>query len=157
MKHSEILATMRSLPDELERLVQGLSGDELGWRPSPQDWSIIEIGCHLRDDGEISTLRIQRLATEDGPTIEPYNEEELASTRNYRGDEMHRVLPAVRSAWTGLAGTLERLPPDAWQRVGHHPERGRVTIASEALQYAEHARQHVGQINAILERLPAQP
>ncbi len=115
---------------------------------------MIEICCHLRDSGEISTLRIQRLATEDTPTLDPYDEQALAIERHYQDDDLGRVLPAMRSAWNGLGETLADLPPEAWQRAGHHPERGTVTIASEALRYAEHAREHTEQMKMMLTQLP---
>jgi hypothetical protein len=154
MNPAQLLSAIRSLPGDIERLADGLADDLLRRRCSPGDWSMIEICCHLRDSGEISTLRIQRLATEDTPTLDPYDEQALAIERHYQDDDLGRVLPAMRSAWNGLGETLADLPPEAWQRAGHHPERGTVTIASEALRYAEHAREHTEQMKMMLTQLP---
>lgn len=154
MNPGQLISAIRSLPGDIERLVEGLSDDLLRRRHSPRDWSVIEICCHLRDSGEISALRIQRLGTEDEPTLDRYDEQALAVERRYQDDDLGRVLPAVRSAWSGLAETLAGLSPEAWQRAGHHPERGTVTVASEALRYAEHAREHTEQMKMMLAQLP---
>lgn len=153
MERREIIATVRSLPDNVEPLTTGLSSEQLRWRASPDEWSIIEVCCHLRDAGEISTLRITRLASEDDPTIEAYDEQALAHEPNYHGDEIDRVRPALRAAWSGLAETLQRLPPEAWERAGRHPERGALTLASEAQRYAEHARTHLEQLGTLCQRM----
>jgi len=153
MERAEIISTVRSLPDNVEPLIIGLSSEQLRWRASPDEWSIIEVCCHVRDAGEISTLRITRLATEDDPTIEGYDEQALARERDYLGDDIARVRPALRTAWSGLAETLERLPPEAWQRAGRHPERGALTLAIEAQRYAEHARTHLEQLRTLCQRM----
>jgi hypothetical protein len=153
MERNEVIATIRALPDGVTGLVGELAAEQLRRHLSPGEWSVLEICCHLRDDGEISTQRIQRLATEDNPAIEGYDEAALAAERNYGGDDIARVLPALRAAWAELAQTLEQLPPDAWQRAGSHPERGALTLGSEAQDYANHAHEHTAQLRAMRERL----
>ena len=150
MERDEIIATIRSLPDEIERLLNGLSDTQLRRRENGDAWSVIEVCCHLRDAGEQSVLRISRLAHEDSPVLEPYDEQQLAIERNYRQDDIARVLPAIRAVWTALAETLERLPPEAWLRAGSHPERGALTLASEAERYANHTRIHIDQVRSLL-------
>lgn len=155
MDHAEIMATIRPLSDRIEPLVEGLSREDAGRRPSSDEWSVLEVCCHLRDSGEISVQRIERLANEDEPTLEPYDEVALAIERNYRGDELSRVLPPIREAWTALADLLASLGEAAWARQGEHPERGDITIESEAQRYAEHASMHLEQIEAALLPQPS--
>jgi hypothetical protein len=152
LDNAEIIATISALPGRIEALVAGLSREDAGRRPSDAGWSVLEVCCHLRDAGEYSLLRIRRLANEDGPVLEPYDEVALAIERNYRGDELSRVLPPLREAWTELAELLASLPEAAWARSGTHPERGRLTLESEARRYAEHASMHLAQLEAALQR-----
>ncbi len=49
MNRAEITAYLRSVPDLIEEILLGLSDDELRRRPSPDDWSALEVCCHLRD------------------------------------------------------------------------------------------------------------
>ena len=152
--HAEIVSTIRALPGRIEPLVAGRTREDIAQRPSQDEWSALEVCCHLRDSGEISVQRIDRLATEDETVLEPYDEGALALERKYREDDLGRVLQALRSAWSGLADLLASLPESAWQRAGAHPERGAVSIDSEARRYADHARLHLQQIEAVLHKLP---
>ena len=151
MDREEIIATIRSLPNEMEPLLDGLSDDKLRRRPSAQEWSVLEVLCHLRDSAEIEGLRVRRLVEEENPTLEPYDQEALARDRDYQGDDSLRVRTAVRAFWGGLAYQLERLSEAQWQRAGTHPEQGRVTVGSRAERMAQHAQEHTEQMRAARE------
>ena len=148
MDQAEIIAAIRSLPDQLEPLLEGLSDEQLRQRPSPEEWSLLEVLCHLRDAAEIEGLRIRRLVEEDEPSIEPYDQEALARDRDYRGDDPSRVRTALRAFWGGLAYQLEHLSGEEWERSGTHPQQGRLTVASRAQLNAEHAQEHAAQMRA---------
>ncbi len=150
MNRDEIIATLRGLPDEIDALTAGLSDEQMRSRPSPDEWSVLEVCCHLRDSAEIEGMRIRRLVEEENPTLEPYDQESLARDRDYQGDDPRRVRTAVRAFWGGLAYQLERLSDQEWQRAGTHPEQGRVTAASRGERMAEHAREHLSQLRAAL-------
>jgi hypothetical protein len=155
MIRQEIIAAIRTLPDTVEPLLDDLSDDQIRRRPRAGEWSIIEVCCHLRDFAEIEGLRIQRLASEDNPTLEPYDQEALAIERSYQGDDINGVRLALRAFWDGLANTLENLSEEDWQRPGYHPEQGAATVRSRAELEVEHAHVHIEQIRAL--RSPAPP
>ena len=153
MNREEITAYLRQVPDLIDEALQGLSDDELRHQPSPDEWSILEVCCHLRDAADFEGQRIRRLVEEDGPTLEPYDQEALARERNYQGDDPRRVAIALRAFWGGLAYQLEGLSDEEWERGGTHPEIGAVSVRSRAELEVEHARAHVEQIRAICERM----
>jgi len=152
MTRREIIEAIRSLPNEIDALSGGLSDDQLRWRLAPDQWSILEVCCHLRDSAEIEGRRIRRLANEDNPFIEAFDQEELARARNYIGDDPKRVRTALRPCWGGLAELLEGLSEADWQRPGTHRETGPTTIAQRAQLNADHARTHIEQMREIRER-----
>ena len=152
MDRATITAYLRQVPDLIGEAIQGLSEDDLRRRPSPDEWSILEVCCHLRDFAEIEGQRVRRLVEEDGPTLEPYDQEALARERNYQDDDPRRVRTALRAFWGGLAYQLESLTDEQWERGGVHPERGPVTVRSRAEAEVEHAQAHVQQLRAMRER-----
>lgn len=152
MDRSEVTDYLRRVPDLIEGAVQGLSDDELRRRPSPDGWSILEICCHLRDAAEEEGVRIRRLVEEDGPVLEPYDEQEWARERDYQGDDPSRVRAALRAFFGGLAYQLEGLSDEQWERGGTHPESGPVTVRSRAEAEVAHARAHLEQIRATRSR-----
>ena len=153
MDRAEITAYLRGVPDHIETAVEGLSDDDLRHRPSPDEWSILEVCCHMRDYAEIEGQRIRLLVEEDEPTLVPYDQETLARERNYPGEDPGRVRTALRAFWGGLAYQLEGLSDEQWERGGVHPEIGPVTVRSRAELEVEHARAHLAQLKALREGL----
>jgi len=153
VSRQQIIDALRALPDQIEELVQGLSEDALGWRPSPGEWSIKEVCCHLRDSFEIDGERLRHILSENEPFLAAYDQEALARERDYQNESMPLVLAALRAFSGGLAYLLENLGEEEWQRTGQHEERGPISIAQYAQLLADHARQHLEQIRALRGQL----
>jgi len=154
MTRQQTIDALRALPSQIEELVQGLSEDALRWRPSPQEWSIKEVCCHLRDFTEIGGERIHYMLSENNPFLPSYDQEALARERDYQNESMPLVLTAIRAFWGGLAYLLENLGEEDWQRRGRHEERGPTTVALEAKVMGDHAREHLEQIKTLRGQLP---
>ena len=153
MERTEITDYLRQLPDLIEDVLHGLSDDELRRRPSPNEWSALEVCCHLRDSAQEEGVRVRRLVEEEDPTLEPYDQETWARERNYKGDDPARVRTALRAFWGGLAYQLEGLSDQQWERGGTHPETGPVTVRSRAEDEVEHAQAHLEQLRAIRDQM----
>lgn len=164
MTRQEIVDALRALPSQIEQLVQGLPEDALRWRPSPHEWSIVEVCCHLRDFSEIGGERIHHMLSEDEPFLPSYDQEALARERDYQSEDMPLVLTALRAFSGGLAYLLENLGEEEWQCTGR-PEGalagmspgagkpGLISIAQYAQLLADHAREHLEQIKTLREQL----
>jgi len=153
MDRAEVTAYLRTVPDVIEEVLQGLSDDDFCRRSSPDEWSALEVCCHLRDDAEEEGVRVRRLVEENGPALEAYDQEAWARERNYQGDDPARIRTALRAFWGGLAYQLEGLSDEQWERGGTHPESGPVTVRSRAEDEVEHARTHLEQLGAIRQTL----
>ena len=153
MDRAEITAYLRQVPDLIDDATGGLSEDELHRRPSPDEWSVLEVCCHLRDYAEIEGERVRRLVEESEPALASYDQEALARERDYPGDDIRRVRTALRAFWGGLAYQLEGLTDEQWERGGSHPEIGRVTVRSRAELAVEHGQAHLAQLKALREGL----
>ena len=149
MTRQEIADALRALPSQIEELVQGLSEDALCWRPSPSEWSIKEVCCHLRDFSEIGGERIHHILSEDDPFLPAHDQEALARERDYQSEGMSLVLTALRAFSGGLAYLLENLGEEDWQRRGRHEERGPNSVDRYAQLLADHASEHLEQIRAL--------
>ena len=155
MSRQQIIDALRALPDQIEELVQGLSEDALGWRPSPGEWSIKEVCCHLRDSFEIDGERLRHILSENEPFLAAYDQEALAHERDYQNESMPLILTALRAFSGGIAYALEGLSEEQWQRGGRHEERGPISVGGYTEQQAEHVRAHLEQIRA-LQSAPGQ-
>ncbi len=153
MDRSEVTDYLRRVPDLIDEAIDRLSDDDLRRRPSPDDWSALEVCCHLRDYAEIEGQRVRRLVEEDEPALEAWDEQELAAERNYQGDDPGRVRTALRAFWGGLAYQLEGLTDAQWERSGSHSEIGRVTVRSRTERQVAHAQAHLEQLRAIRQQV----
>ncbi len=153
MDRAEVTTYLRTVPDVIEEVLQGLSDHDFRCRPSPDEWSILEVCCHLRDYAQIEGQRVRRLVEEDEPALEGWDEQELARERQYAEDDPHRVRTALCAFWGGLAYQLEGLTDEQWERGGTHPEIGRVSVRSRADRQVKHARTHLKQLREIRQTL----
>ena len=140
---------MAEAPDRLRRLIRGLTERQLATKPAPGKWSIKEILAHLADGEVILGSRYRFIGAHDRPAIPSYDQDLFAAKLgplNATGADLVDDFAMVRAANLGL---LERLPDEAWDRVGLHSERGEESIRKLVAMYAGHDRHHIAQVETI--------
>jgi hypothetical protein len=143
------IAAIKDLPSLLEKALRGLRPDQLEIPYRPGGWTIRQVIHHLADSHMNAFIRMKLLLTEDHPTLKPYDQDAWAKTADVSGVDpgsSTEILRALHERWGVL---LESLPDDAWERTGHHPERGEVSMTNILSIYAEHGRKHVEQITGL--------
>jgi DinB superfamily len=124
--------------------IEGLSREELTAFPVSGTWSIQQIVLHMMDSDLIAADRMKRVAAEDKPPqIIGYDESAFA--RNLFPHELdpHLACEVFEKNRLLTAEILRRLPPEAFQRKGHHNEVGDVTLAGLLKTYVDHLEHHL--------------
>jgi hypothetical protein len=122
-------------------------------RDGPDGWSVLEVVCHLRDGEERALERMRLMRDKDEPVIVPFDQDQWVYERNYAAEDLRQAF-ADFLRWRELYVTeLQILPPDAWQRAGHHEEQGRITISSHAFHRVCHDISHAAQLARQLGRV----
>lgn len=147
-----LLSNLRSLPNELDHLIEPLPADELRWRPIPNKWSIGEILAHLRDvERDVFQVRLRRTLYEDGPTFESWDQNQVAHERGYHDGDHATAAGEFRELRGETIRMLESVPLEFWERVGVHPERGPASVEQQVTrQIRNHDVTHLIQIKDIL-------
>jgi hypothetical protein len=143
------LTVMAETPDRIRKLLRGLSEKQLRTKPAPGKWCIQEIIAHLADGEVILGSRYRFIAAHDRPPLMGYNQDafvERLGPLNATAADLADDFAMARAVNLGL---LDRLPEEAWDRVGLHAERGEESIRYIVATYAGHDRIHVGQIETI--------
>ena len=133
--------------------VSPLSADELTARPLAEEWSIAQNVHHCADSHMNSYVRCKLIATEDNPTLKPYNEQQWAEFADGSAANIQVSLSLLKSLHARWVTFWQNLPDEAWSRTGVHPESGLVTLDEQLQLYVAHGDAHVEQIKRNLAAL----
>ena len=141
------------LPGLLDGMLAGLDDETARRRPAPDEWSPVEIVCHLRDEERLDFGARLRAVVAGGPPFTKIDPPAWAVERRYREQRLDAELATVRAlrqeslAWLADldAATLHRALPLG--RMG--PMSGLELLAA----WVAHDGLHVQQLAATLTRL----
>ncbi len=150
--HQSQIHQLRDLPDRVADLVRGLSAEQMTARPLDGEWSIAQNVHHLVDSHVNSYVRCKLIATENNPTLRPYDEAawgELPDATSADIGDLLALLTHLHARWIDFWQTLS----DAdWSRTGYHPGDERtVTLADQLRLYVAHGNAHVEQMERNLK------
>ena len=148
-ERAELIEVYRGTPAVLRALLRGVPDEVLrggGRGAGEEEWSVVEVVCHLRDAEERSLTRIRRMRDEDRPVLAGYDQAELARASRYRDQSVIRALERFARLRVEHVATLEALAPGDWQRCGEHEEAGEITIQQLTAHMAAHDAVHLAQI-----------
>jgi hypothetical protein len=141
-----VLAVLKSTPAALDTLAQALTGRQWRERPAPDEWSLTEIFCHLRDvDREVHIARLEKVMSEPNPFLAGINTDTWAVERDYRDQDGPAALREFIEVRTRLIARLEALPEPDWQRTARHAIFGPTNIQELVEFITTHDRTHIQQ------------
>lgn len=132
---------------DLEWAIRSLSADKLSWRPAEGEWSAHEVLSHIRDiQRHVYGLRVRRILSEERPRLELFDETRWQAEHYDPRESAEAMLSHLRRNLEETLGIFERLPAEAWDRLGIHPELGPTTAEYWAFRMYAHAVEHLDQI-----------
>jgi hypothetical protein len=145
----EILSRLERGPAELAKLTRGIQEDVLRRRPAPDEWSMIETACHMRDVEQFYAERFTKIVHQDRPRFWVMDNERVADQRRYREANLKSVLKEFRQLRADTLTLLKAVPHPVWQRTGIHPEHGEMSIEQLAKRLGSHDERHLEEIRAL--------
>jgi uncharacterized damage-inducible protein DinB len=145
--HVDALA---AFPEELKRQLTSLTDAALRFRPSPDEWSIVEIVGHMTDVDAIWPGRVRQMLSTDNPQLQRANND-VVRQRDYQNKQLGFLLTTLAERRAEFVELLRMLRPAQLTRPGLHPTRGPITVADAPAALADHDRGHRAQIAANLE------
>jgi hypothetical protein len=115
--------------------------------PAPGKWSAAEIICHLADCELVFGFRLRQTLAEDGPTIQPFDQDKWAAT--YSGIPAADALEAFSVLRKWNLRMIRAALPAAAGRTMTHPERGTMTFKNVLETMAGHDLNHLAQLQRI--------
>ncbi|MFN8439965.1 MAG: DinB family protein [Caldilineaceae bacterium] len=149
-ERNQLINKIRSLPNMIEKLVTELTSEQLTTHFLTNEWTVAQNVHHLADSHMNSYIRCKLIATEEQPTLKPYDQDLWAAFPDAQKADISGSLALLKVLHGRWVEFWESLPADAWQRTGFHPERGTVTLDSQLQLYADHGEAHIDQITRTL-------
>lgn len=141
-----ILAILASTPAVLHSLSSDLSKQAWSHEPTPNDWAIIELVCHLRDtEREVHQLQIKTLLEDPKPFVPRPDAAVWAQQRNYLNEDGHTAVREFAAARIKTLDMLKDLSPEIWSRSARHAIFGPTNFMEVVGFMADHDKMHIQQ------------
>lgn len=145
--HRDLLDALKATPETLTGLLAGVNQVQAhSARGGDEDWSVVEVVCHLRDAEEFFIKRMQAMRDQDNPAITGYDQAALAHERNYKAADLQKALKGFIAFRQQAIQEFSQLTPEQWERPGRHNEMGQITIFGQTVHHASHDVIHCAQI-----------
>jgi hypothetical protein len=143
------------LPGIIDALLTEVDDETWRSRPVPNEWSPVEIVCHMRDEErEDFGARIRVIAAK-GTEFLRIDPEQWAKDRNYGAEDPRAAVMALKQARRDNTAFLALLEPERLLHVVDQPRLGKMSGLDLAVAWVTHDRLHLAQLMATLARLGA--
>ncbi len=141
----DLLAELAAFGARVLRLLDA----DLDWleKPSPDEWSLTEVACHLRDvEREVHRARIEAMLAGEGAFLAGVDADVWAEERRYRAQDGRAAVADFAAARAETIARLSALPPAIWERQGQHTFFGPTSLHEIVYLAVQHDRVHGEQI-----------
>ncbi len=141
-----ISAILTSTPAVLQSLTADLDDRAWKYEPTPDDWSILEIVCHLRDtEREVHKLQLEVLRQERQPFVPRPDAAVWAKQRNYLNENGPAALEGLLAARMETLRAVSEVSAAAWEKPARHAIFGPTNFGEVVGFMADHDRLHIQQ------------
>ena len=142
-----IMAIMSSTPAVLSSLTNALPEEQWICEPSPDDWTLNEVVCHLRDtDIEIHALQLEIMIEKANAFIPRPDSSIWANEREYLQVNGQVKLAEFTSARTQNIDAIKHQDESIWLRKARHAIFGPTDFTEVVGFIADHDRAHIQQV-----------
>jgi FMN phosphatase YigB (HAD superfamily) len=149
-----VVAILKSTPAVLDSLCRVLPFKNWTHKIQPDEWSITEIICHLRDvDVEVNIPRIRAVLDEQYPFLPGMDTDPWANERQYICQNGYEALYHFISVRKKLLALISSMQAEDWERTARHAILGRTKMAELVNIIASHDRIHIKQFHQVFKSI----
>jgi hypothetical protein len=148
-----LLTFLDETPNQLAKSTSGLSNAELRFQNSPDQFSVLENICHLRDlELQGYTPRVRRILAEPDPALADFDGARVAAESNYNSEQLDAAMLAFQTARRENVEILQTLTDAQLSREGTLEGVGSVTLRRLAELMREHDEGHLEDLRVLSQR-----
>ena len=147
-------ASLGAMPAKLKEIAAALP--QAAWRSKPAGggFSLVEHVCHLRDiDGDGYRVRLERMLTEQCPTLPDIDGDALARERAYQSADLATALASFATTRLAIVARLAKLSPDERRRTGLMAGTTDITVEALVEIMTAHDSEHLDQLNDLVREV----
>lgn len=152
MSRTEKIAIIRDFIPRLEKLVEGLSAEQLTTQYNAPEWTVAQNIHHLADAHVNSYLFFMRVLTEDQAQLKWPNQDqcsELPGTNSPNLEPSLTLLHGLHARWAYLLENIED-----WSHAGARADSGDAVTLDDLLDiYSGHCDAHYQQIQEVMDKM----
>ncbi|HKF90842.1 MAG TPA: DinB family protein [Acidimicrobiia bacterium] len=151
VRRDDIASALRALSARYATVLTD-HDDVLRAHPLPDVWSALEYACHMRDVYRVQHERVLLALAEDQPAFASMRRDERVVEELYNEQQPSDVARETSEAAESLAGTLESLDDEGWNRTGiyNYPERRVRTVEWIGRHTVHEGEHHLGDIDRLI-------
>jgi hypothetical protein len=148
----EVVRFLEETPERIRRLAVDLTSEDLKWKPSVNEFSVLEQICHLRDlEREGYNARIRKLLTEEQPTLPDFDGSRIASERDYNSQDFEAAFQEFALERKENVRVMKALSSDQLNRSGVLEGVGAITLERLCQLMREHDQSHREELSDLRE------
>ena len=150
-------AILSATPSRIQALIAGADRAVLRQKPRPDKWSIAEIIAHLADSELVFGFRLRTIFTVNGTRLQAFDPDAWASAFAYPAGDAHTSATLFSAMRMGNLRMVRQVDTSLLDNTGTHDEWGTETARAIIRLEAGHDRNHLAQIEGILDSAGGRP
>lgn len=115
-------------------------------RPTGDQWSATEYGCHVRDVFRVYDARLRLMLESDAPLFQNWDQDATAVEQRYDLQHPEAVSEQLQAAGAAIAGRFDTVTGDQWDRTGSRSDGAEFTVGSLARYLLHDLVHHVDDV-----------
>lgn len=137
-------------PKQIAAAVSGLPDKTLRYKPSPDEWCILEVLGHLADIEIVYAHRFRQMLADTKPVIAPMDQDAWAQHLDYMETSVPELIALYGLNRHHTLQLLRRLKSGDLEKSAYHPElKHEVTVAEYVEKMGTHGANHLTQIERL--------
>ncbi|MDJ0318116.1 MULTISPECIES: DinB family protein [Arthrobacter] len=139
-------ATM--LPAVLPRWQNALRRPDVGERPNPDTWSVLEYGAHIRDVFGVFAARLELMLSQDNPTFADWDQDQAALEGGYSQLDPAEVAQELVQNGLDAAAAFGAVSLEQWERRGLRSNGSSFTVKTLTGYFMHDVVHHLHDVDA---------
>jgi hypothetical protein len=117
-------------------------------RPSPERWSPLEYGCHVRDVLRLADARLQLMLIQSDPAFPNWDQDRTAVDADYASQNADAVAIGLIGAAARFTADLDEIRPSDWGRTARRSDGAVFSVDSFARYIVHDPIHHLADVAA---------